>query len=145
MDQVGLGYCRRISCLSNSPYRNSRAPKGCYFRARWSNYYWDELHTRRRDNYCQPVGHNVVNRFLRTETVDLGRKRSCALVMTICLRLDAVGRIVLSASVRPNTQFRGRMPVRRRFQHRVNSVTTSPHSPSLFLLCGRGRLPSCPH
>jgi hypothetical protein len=37
------------------------------------------------------------------------------------------------------------MPVRRRFQHRVNSVKASPYSPSLFLLCDRGRMPSCPH
>lgn len=87
----------------------------------------------------------MANWFSGTESVDLGKKRSCALVMTTYSRLDAVSRIVLSTPVRPDSQCRGRMPVRRRFQHRINSVTTSPHSPSLFLLCDRGRLPSCPH
>jgi len=125
--------------------RNRRPPQGFHFRAGWSNYYWDELHTRGRNNHCQPVGYNVANRLSKSESVGLGRKRSCASVMTIYLRLGAVGRIVLSTQARPDSHLRGRMPVRWRFQHRVNSVTAPPYSPSFFLLCDWGRLPSCPH
>jgi hypothetical protein len=84
---VGYRVCKSLD-------RNSRPPQGRYFRAEWSNYYWNELHTRGGDNHCQPVGHNVTGQFSKTDSADLGRKRSCASVMIIYLRLGAVGRIV---------------------------------------------------
>jgi hypothetical protein len=49
------------NCVLNPIIRNSRPPQSCYFRTRWSNHYWDELHIRGRNDYCQPVLDDIVN------------------------------------------------------------------------------------
>jgi len=57
---TAAGYC---GC--KPVHRDCCPPQGGYFRARWSNYHWDELHTGGRNNYCQPVSYDVANQFLK--------------------------------------------------------------------------------